>query len=130
MNPSTIGSNDVERVAESHCDRTTKNFAFLLACKKDLTSKSKFLDLKTFNSYFLNVLTKMEINYIMKGGIEFSTNISPGFLIFQVARIARIPFCTAMNYKKTANHIHNILDFTVVILGTSRRIFFGFVKRL
>ena len=86
----------MERVAESHCDRTTKNFAFLLACKKDLTSKSKFLDLKTFNSYFLNVLTKMEINYIMKGGIEFSTNISPGFLIFQVARIARIPFCTAM----------------------------------
>ena len=33
---------------------------------------------------------------------SFSTKISPGFLIFQVARIARIPFCRAMK-----RHIEN-----------------------
>ena len=34
MNPSTIGSNDVERVAESHCDRTTKINALIAMLKR------------------------------------------------------------------------------------------------
>ena len=34
MNPSTIGSNDVERVAESHCDRTTLKNAIIAMLKR------------------------------------------------------------------------------------------------